>query len=504
MERQLLGSIILDPPKLQEVSGIIGRDSFYEERHRRLFEHLENMPTELARDNSLLTRWLASVADLEACGGVAYLAEIAGSVPYAANAVYYARIVADLAVKRRIRERAEGILQLAQNPSVSADDLRMEVAAMVRATPAAEAVLPPFAKLISSAELVELDTRPEFLVNKIRLRGQSGAYGARSKEMKTSVMIDEAISLGSGTPFLGMFDSVRVNVAVWSGESGAATIRAKALAIADSKGVDLSKCSILWNFSLPTLCQAEHLEIMRGIIEKNKIAVSFIDPLYLSLLDAQTAGQAGNLYAMGNALLGLSQLSQELETAFVLLHHFIKAPQADNAEPCSIEQLSQSGIGEWARCLLLLQRQTPFTGDGRHDLLMRIVNSVGFGGLYHVEIDEGILDDNFSGRKWEVNVTPAGDFREQAKRIEQIRREEQRKVREAETLDADRKEIVGAMVKVKEAESKNGIRERVSCGHARFAKAFASLIADGTVLEATVTKANGQKYPGWRLRNEEN
>ena len=70
-------------------------------------------------------------------------------------------------------------------------------------------------------------------------------------------------------------------------------------------------------------------------------------------------------------------------------------------------------------------------------------------------------------------------------------------------LDADRREIVAVAVKLKTPESKTAIRERCQCGHARFGRAFASLVADGTLQEATVTKTNGQTYDGWRVRNDQ-
>ena len=49
--------------------------------------------------------------------------------------------------------------------------------------------------------------------------------GGRSKTLKTSIVCDLVVSLGSGTPFLGRFDARQVAVGFWSGESGAATIR---------------------------------------------------------------------------------------------------------------------------------------------------------------------------------------------------------------------------------------------------------------------------------------
>ncbi|MCC6126901.1 MAG: AAA family ATPase [Pirellulales bacterium] len=500
-ERQLLASIMLDPTRLDEVSTLIRRDSFHDGRHGILWNHFENMPAEAASDSTLLIRWLTSAGDLEACGGVKFIAEIAQAEYTAANARHYAGIVAELAARRAIRRRAEGLIQLAQNPTVPIADLRAELAATGEIPSVGEP--PAFAKMLSSAELVALDTRPKFLIQNVLVEGMPAIIGGKSKAMKTSIMLDMAVSLGSGRPFLNSFTvAEKMPVAVWSGESGEATIRAKAISIAESKGVFLQDTPTFWNFALPKLSRDDHLDIMGGIITKNRIAVSFVDPLYLALLNAQTASQAGNLFAMGNALEGLSRLSQELKTTIVLLHHFRKTP-ADTDEPCSLEMLSQSGVGEWARGWILLQRQNPFTGDGKHELLMRTGSSVGFGGLYSVAVDEGVMGEDFTGRKWEVSVSNAGDFREIAKQREQFRRDEHKKKREAENLEADRQEIATAAVKLNRPESKTGLRELVACGHTRFNRAFASLVADGTFQEAEIEKPNGQKYPAWGLREEQ-
>ena len=45
-------------------------------------------------------------------------------------------------------------------------------------------------------------------------------------------------SLGSGTPFLRKWETQQANVAVWSGESGAVTLRETAQRIAKADGID--------------------------------------------------------------------------------------------------------------------------------------------------------------------------------------------------------------------------------------------------------------------------
>ena len=59
----------------------------------------------------LLVERLKQAGDFEAIGGAAYLAEVAQSVPYAANAVYYAQIVRDKATLRALIHASTEILR---------------------------------------------------------------------------------------------------------------------------------------------------------------------------------------------------------------------------------------------------------------------------------------------------------------------------------------------------------------------------------------------------------
>jgi len=69
------------------------------------------------------------------------------------------------------------------------------------------------------------------------------------------------------------------------------------------------------------------------------------------------------------------------------------------------------------------------------------------------------------------------------------------RVSQAERLEADRRAIVAAMVRLAAAETKTGIRDLSGVGHPRFGYAWASLLSDKTVVGGgTVKRNNGQTY----------
>ncbi len=89
-ERALLGSLILDPPLIKKVSGLIDASHFYADANGKLYTCLLDLN---GVDVVTIKDRLHSNRDFEAIGGAAYLAEIMQSVPYAANWRYYLDIV---------------------------------------------------------------------------------------------------------------------------------------------------------------------------------------------------------------------------------------------------------------------------------------------------------------------------------------------------------------------------------------------------------------------------
>jgi replicative DNA helicase len=118
-EKGVVGSLLLDPDLCDDVAVVLRPDDFYAEANRKLYAHLLEMRDQGGRiDSTLLLERLDAAGDLEAIGGAAYLAEVLHSVPHAANAVYYARIVRDKATLRALIHASTEILRDAYEPTL--------------------------------------------------------------------------------------------------------------------------------------------------------------------------------------------------------------------------------------------------------------------------------------------------------------------------------------------------------------------------------------------------
>ena len=266
---------------------------------------------------------------------------------------------------------------------------------------------PAFTRLLTGAELLALDLKPRFLVRGVLVEGQPMIIGGRSKTLKTSLACDLAVSLGSGKPFLGRFDSHRVAVGFWSGESGAATIRETASGIADSKGVNLADCDVLWCFDLPRLSRLDHLDHLAATIRGGRAESGNPRPVVSGPVVPETASGASNIFLMGSMLQGLTKLGQDTGCTIVLLHHFRKGGQADDENPAGLEELAQSGVAEWARQWILLQRRVRVPGRRQPSPMVAVRRFRRACSLWGVSIDEGLIDpDTLHGPQVGSNRQP--------------------------------------------------------------------------------------------------
>lgn len=115
-EQAVLGAIFLNTDALADAMEYVEADDFYRRAHQILFQAMVNLNNDgEAIDVLTVQNYLTTNNQLDDVGGVAYIAELATSVPTAANAGYYAKIVEGKSMLRRLISTATNIITQANN-----------------------------------------------------------------------------------------------------------------------------------------------------------------------------------------------------------------------------------------------------------------------------------------------------------------------------------------------------------------------------------------------------
>ncbi len=113
-EQSVLGGMLLSKDAVADVIEVLRGNDFYRPAHETIYEAILDLygrgePADAVTVSAELTKR----GELGQIGGPAYLHTVISSVPTAANAGYYARIVRERAVLRRLVTAAPAVVYLA-------------------------------------------------------------------------------------------------------------------------------------------------------------------------------------------------------------------------------------------------------------------------------------------------------------------------------------------------------------------------------------------------------
>jgi replicative DNA helicase len=123
-EQSVLGGILLDNLALNTVLELLDTDDFYSEGHRKIFSAIvelsnRNEPCDLIT----LSNILKNQKRIDKVGGTAYLASLVDNVPSAVNIAYYAKIIKEKSILRRLISTATEILNKSYDAGMDIDSV---------------------------------------------------------------------------------------------------------------------------------------------------------------------------------------------------------------------------------------------------------------------------------------------------------------------------------------------------------------------------------------------
>lgn len=501
-EHALLASVLLDPAASIHLVGVPS-DAFHEPQAFAVASAIHSL---ISRgkpvDPTLIRDELGDAAEFRDETVAAYLAGLLEQAATAANAEHYAKLVRDAWLRRRAMLSFETGLEHLSDPT---DDV---AGILSRARSDVDAIIGGGAderfriESISTLDLLE-SPRPSFIVEGVLVDGQPGVIGGAFKTMKTSVAVDLAVSIATGGHFLGYFRVPEPRrVGMVSGESGRHTLAETCDRVSTAAGVDprFDLDNLIWSTTIPALTEPEHLEALRRFICQHELAVLVADPWYL--MAGAAADNAANVYAMGQVYANLGRIGQDTGCTIIALHHTSRGASRDRAyRPVELGDLAFAGVAEHARQWLLLGRRAPYCpSSGVHELWLSVGGSAGHGGIWAVDIDEGVQSAEFDSRHWRTTVRRQED----ADKALVVAKERMADQQREERLERTRSDVVGVLVKLPgNRGTKSQIRSRIACSWPRIEEAVASLLDDGTIAECDLKGANKRSYHGYQLTDSE-
>ncbi|HER44376.1 MAG TPA: replicative DNA helicase, partial [Candidatus Eisenbacteria bacterium] len=131
-ERAVLGGILLEAEAATKAIEIVSPDDFYRPAHGMMFKAMITLFMRREPiDVMTLTEELRKTGELERIGGAAALTDLVDSVPTAANIEYYAKIVLEKSLLRRLisasREIVEECYRAGENADVILDEAEQRI-----------------------------------------------------------------------------------------------------------------------------------------------------------------------------------------------------------------------------------------------------------------------------------------------------------------------------------------------------------------------------------------
>jgi len=216
-ENAVLGSMIMDDSMIQSIDGLITADDFYREANKKIFKAIEKSHKTGPVDIILLCDVLRDAGQLDSVGGMAHVSSLVDDIPSAANIVYYAGIVKENSVRRKLLATAYEITTMAFSTDKITDIIEKSQKNIMAISPSSGSD-----SLLSAKEIAQKT------VKEIESRNKSGlivglSTGLRDLDEITGGLHKGELTIIAGRPGMGK-SCLAVNISHAAGLRGEASL----------------------------------------------------------------------------------------------------------------------------------------------------------------------------------------------------------------------------------------------------------------------------------------
>ena len=400
-EKAVLGSIMLRPGSLIEIADKLEPDSFYSDKHKKIYEAmLELSSRNEPIDSITMSHFLKERKSLDSIGGARYLTELTNAVPSSTNAEYYANIVEEKFILRKLIDAADKLAELGYDTHSRQledilDSAEKEIFAIAEG--------PKRGKYLSLKDtLGEAWTRLERLhSNKGELRGVPTGFkvlddmlsgfqnsdliilAARPSVGKTTLAMDFARlaatkhNIGVGIFSLEMSSQQLVDrmlaaesrVSAWQLRTGGLSTSGSDFTLL-REGLDrLSKAPIFID-DQPSSTIAHIRSISRRLKTEHNIGLIVVDYLQLMATSKQYDSMVNQVTEISRSL---KALAREINVPVIALSQLSRAVEARGGEPRLSDLRDSGSIEQDADVVMFIHREDRFNKDSENKNIAKII-----------------------------------------------------------------------------------------------------------------------------------
>jgi replicative DNA helicase len=388
-EQSALGGMLLSPDAVADVLEVLIGADFYVPKHEVIFNAILSLysrgePTDAITVGDELTR----TGDVQRAGGESYLHTLTNVVPTAANAGYYAQIVAEQAVLRRLVEAGTHIAQLGYanegEPLDLVNQAQAEIYGITRQTAAEDYV--PLTEAVTTAidemeaatgrtgELTGVPTgfaRLDELTNGLH-PGQLVIVAARPALGKSTLALDMARAAAIKAHMPTIFFSLEMGRSEIAMRlmAAVATIPLQSMRKGTLHGDDWTKIAAtrgrindapLYIDDSPNMSLVEIRAKCRRLNQKVGLKLVVIDYLQLMTSGKRVESRQQEVSEFSRAL---KLLAKELRVPVIALSQLNRGPEQRADKRPAMSDLRESGsIEQDADVVILLHRDSAYDRD---------------------------------------------------------------------------------------------------------------------------------------------